>query len=185
MKSVIIFGSKYGSARKYAMTLSEKLNLDVYDYSKITMDEEYDLILYVGSLYAGGVLGLKQFLKRTNGCNLKKMFIITVGISDPNNIKNIRNLENNVYKQLPKNLDKEVELFHVRGKLDYSQLSLKHKIMMKLLYHHAKKIPFEKQDEETRLFISTYNKKVDFIDLNSLEVIIDRYVKIKNLMEIG
>ena len=86
---------------------------------------------------------------------------------------------------MPKNLDKEVELFHVRGKLDYSQLSLKHKIMMKLLYHHSKKIPFEKQDEETRLFISTYNKKVDFIDLNSLEVIIYRYVKIKNLMEIG
>lgn len=175
MKSIIIFGSKYGSARKYAMTLSDKLRLDVHDYSKVRVDENYDLVLYVGSLYAGGVLGLKQFLKRTKIYNFKKMFIITVGISDPKNIENIRNIENNVYKQLPKNMDKKVDLFHIRGKLDYSNLSLKHKMMMKLLYHHSKKIPFEKQTEETKLFISTYNKKVDYIDLSSLEDIIVRY----------
>jgi len=175
MKSVIIFGSQYGSAKQYAEVLSEKLNIDCFDYRKLKSDKKYDIIIYVGSLYAGGVLGLAKTLKGYSANTLKKILIITVGIADPNDIENAENIQNNIYKQLPRHLNKNIELFHVRGSLNYSKLNLKHKTMMKFLYHFSKKIPIEKQNEETKMFIATYNQMVDFVDFNSLECVIERY----------
>lgn len=101
MKSVIIFGSQYGSAKQYAEVLSEKLNIDCFDYRKLKSDKKYDIIIYVGSLYAGGVLGLAKTLKGYSANTLKKILIITVGIADPNDIENAENIQNNIYKQLP------------------------------------------------------------------------------------
>lgn len=72
MKSVIIFGSQYGSAKQYAEALSEKLNIDCFDYRKLKSDKKYDTILYIGSLYAGGVLGLAKTLKAYSVNDLKK-----------------------------------------------------------------------------------------------------------------
>lgn len=175
MKSVIIFGSQYGSAKQYAEALSEKLNIDCFDYRKLKSDKKYDTILYVGSLYAGGVLGLAKTLKEYSVNDLKKILIVTVGIADPNDIENIENIKNSIYKQLPSHLNKNVELFHLRGRLDYSKLNSKHKIMMKLLHHFSKKIPIEEQNEETKTFIATYNQTVDFVDFNSLECVVERY----------
>ena len=178
MKSVILYGSQYGSARKYAEVLSEKLNVACFDYRKLKSVKKYDIVLYVGSLYAGGVLGLRETFKGHSVKDWKKILIITVGIADPNDIENSRKIEANTYKQLPVDFNKNIELFHVRGRLDYSKLNLKHKVMMKLLYHYSKRIPLEEQNEETRTFIATYNQKLDFIDFNSLEGIIERYSQI-------
>lgn len=178
MKSVILYGSQYGSARKYAEALSEKLNVDCFDYRKLKSAKKYDIVLYVGSLYAGGVLSLRETFKGHSVNDWKKILIITVGIADPNDIENSRKIEANTYKQLPANFHKSIELFHVRGSLDYSKLNLKHKVMMKLLYQCSKRIPLEEQNEETRTFIETYNHKVDFIDFKSLNCIIERYSQI-------
>ena len=178
MKSVIIFGSQYGSAKQYAEAMSKKLNIDCFDYRKMKSDKKYDVILYVGSLYAGGVLGLAKTLKRYSANDLKKILIITVGIADPNDIENVENIKDSIYKQLPRHLNNNIELFHVRGSLDYSKLNLKHKTMMKLLYHFSKKLPIEEQSEETKTFIATYNQTVDFVDFNSLECVIERYLQL-------
>lgn len=109
---------------------------------------------------------------------MKKILIITVGIADPNDIENVENIKNSIYKQLPRHLNNNIELFHVRGSLDYSKLNLKHKTMMKLLYHFSKKLPIEEQSEETKTFIATYNQTVDFVDFNSLECVIERYLQL-------
>lgn len=53
----------------------------------------------------------------------------------------------------------------------YGRLSIKHKTMMSLLCHKAKKLPEEKKNAEVRAMIETYNKKVDFVELSALEPI--------------
>lgn len=178
MESVIIYGSKYGSAKRYAEALSKKLNIDYLDYRTINRGKKYDVLIYVGSLYAGGVIGLKKTLNNYPSISDSKVFIITVGIADPNNTENVENIKNSLYKQLPKNLNKNIILFHLRGDLDYSKLNIKHKIMMKLVYEQAKKVPLVQQNEETKTFISTYNKKNEFINYDSLEQVVDRYLQI-------
>ena len=44
--------------------------------------------------------------------------------------------------------------------------------MMHLLYKKALSLPPEKQNEETKAMIETYNKKVDFVDFDSLKAIV-------------
>jgi len=45
--------------------------------------------------------------------------------------------------------------------------------MMKALYNKTKKLPIEKQNEETKALIETYNKKVNFVDFKTLNQIIN------------
>lgn len=182
MKSIIIFGSQYGSAKQYAERLSKRINLDCLAYQEVHPEKKYDVIIYIGSLYAGGVVGLSKTLKQypmTMYC--AKLFIVTVGIADPNDMKNMNTIRHSVYKQLPKNFDSDIELFHIRGRLNYSKLNLKHKLMMKLVYQRAKKVPIEEQSEETKALITTYNKKVDFVDFHSLDKIVKRFSQISNI----
>ncbi len=107
------------------------------------------------------------------------MIIVTVGIADPKILKNAETIKTNIYKQLPKNLNKDIELFHIRGSLDYSRLNLRHALMMKLVYQKTKKVPLEQQDMETKDLIATYNKKVDFINFDYIRPLIERYSQIE------
>ena len=42
---------------------------------------------------------------------------------------------------------------------------------MKMLYHSLKNKPVENLTQEDKAFIETYNKKVDFVDYDSLKQI--------------
>lgn len=59
-------------------------------------------------------------------------------------------------------------VFHLRGGIDYSKLSFKHKTMMSLLYSKVKKLPEEERTAEIRAMIETFDSKVDFVDYGSL-----------------
>ena len=64
-------------------------------------------------------------------------------------------------------------IFHLRGGIDYSKLSLLHKTMMKMVYKKAVDVPEEEKTAEIRAMIETYNKQVDFVDLKSLDPVIN------------
>ena len=51
--------------------------------------------------------------------------------------------------------------------------NFKHRTMMNLLYHKVKKIPKEKMTAETKAMIETYGTKVDFVDYQSLNQIME------------
>ena len=177
MKSVIVFGSKYGSSKQYAAMLAQNLQIDCFDYKEFDMSKKYDVLIYIGALYAGGVTGLTKIFRNYPPDHYEKWMIVTVGGSDPENPKNAEAIKANIYRQLPKNLkeNKDIDIFHLRGSIDYSGLHLQHRLMMKFLYQKVKKIPVEQLDEETKDFLATYNKKADFINFDSLLPIIDRY----------
>ena len=61
-----------------------------------------------------------------------------------------------------------LSLFHLRGGIDSSKLNLKHRIMMYMVHRQIKKLPEQEMTLENRFFMATYNKKVDFVDFNSL-----------------
>ena len=65
-----------------------------------------------------------------------------------------------------------MKIYHLRGGIDYQNLSLAHRAVMALLYQSLRRIPVEKQTPENRALIETYGKQVDFTDLGALEPII-------------
>ena len=105
--------------------------------------------------------------------NNKTIILVTIGLSDPTDEKNINNIRNNIKSQIQKEIFEKAKIFHLRGGIDYSKLNFVHKTMMKLLYNAVKNVPNEKQTAENRAMIETYNKKVDFIDFSGLDKIIN------------
>ena len=89
------------------------------------------------------------------------------------NTENTDNIRNGMKRQLSKELYENAHIFHLRGGIDYSRLSFKHKTMMGLLYKKAVRLPEEKKTAEVKAMIETYNKKVDFVDFDSLAPIVN------------
>ena len=110
MKSVIIFGSEYGSSRQYAKMLSQHLQIECFDYKAFNVSDKCDVLIYIGSLYAGGVKGLVKTLNNYPSNHYKKLFVVTVGIADPNDLKNTETIKTKIYEQIPKSLDKGIEI---------------------------------------------------------------------------
>ena len=172
MNSLIVYGSQYGTTKKYAERFAEMTNLPIIAYENIKDLRGYDLIIHFGGLYAGGVKGLKNTVRalRKNA----KLIIVTVGLADVYDEENIRNIRQAIGKQVPEKLLSNTSIFHLRGGIDYQKLNFKHKTIMTLLYNKAKRLPDEKKTAEVRAMIETYNTKVDFVDYNALTPILEQ-----------
>ena len=84
MKSIIIYGSRYGSARRYAQELSKQTGIPDVSYQEAPLLSELETVVYIGALYAGGVLGLTKTLRRQSFGEHQRLVIVTVGQSDRN-----------------------------------------------------------------------------------------------------
>ena len=172
MSNIILYGSHYGTTKQYAEELSRRTNIEVSSFKTIKDINQYDTIIYLGGLYAGGVLGMAKTLKNLNDVSHKKIILVTVGLADPTDEVNKNNIRNNIKRQLKKEVFEKAMIFHLRGGIDYSKLNFGHKTMLRLLYNSIKNLPEEKQTAEDKAMIETYNKKVNFIDFSSLDDII-------------
>ena len=170
---IIIYGSQYGTTRKYADELAKRTNFECKSYEDVIDIDQYNTVIYIGGLYAGGVLGMKKTLAKISQCQNKKIIIVTVGLADPMDADNTDNIKSNMKRQLSKELYENAHIFHFRGGIDYSYLNFKHKTMMGLLYKKAVGLPEEKKTAEIKAMIETYNQKVDFVDFESLNQLID------------
>ena len=84
MNSIIIYAFHYGATKQYADELSKKTNIKVISFKEVNQQiNDYDNIIYLGGLYAGGVLGMSKTLKKLNDISSKNIIIATVGLSDP------------------------------------------------------------------------------------------------------
>ena len=174
MNKIIIYGSCYGTTKQYAEELSKRTNIKAVSFKEVTSQiNEYDNIIYLGGLYAGGVLGLLKTLKKIKNISDKKIILVTVGLADPTIEENKTNIRKQLKSQISKEIFENITIFHVRGGIDYSKLNFVHKTMLKLLYNSVKRLPEDAQTAEDRAMIETYNKKVNFVDFSSLDKIIN------------
>ncbi|MGI6782132.1 MAG: flavodoxin domain-containing protein [Acholeplasmataceae bacterium] len=170
---IIIYGSKYGNSKQYATELSQKTNIEKKSYKRVKDINQYDTIIFIGSLYAGKTLGLKKTFKKLKNFNDKKIVVATVGLADPTSLENTNKIKNDLKRELGYELYKKAKIFHLRGGIDYPKLNFTHRLMMSMLVKHLKGLPEEKQTDETKQMIETYNKKVDFVNLESLNLIVE------------
>ncbi|MGI6212249.1 MAG: flavodoxin domain-containing protein [Anaerovoracaceae bacterium] len=83
-KIAVVYGTKHGSAKRYARYIAEKTGADLFDYEKTKAKQmaPYDIIVFGGGIYSGGIRGIdflrKNIKKRFAG---KKIICFAVGIS--------------------------------------------------------------------------------------------------------
>ena len=167
MKSIIIYGSRYGSARRYAQELSKQTGIPDVSYQEAPLLSELETVVYIGALYAGGVLGLTKTLRRQSFEKHQRLIIVTVGLADPDIPQNRENIRNALQKQIHAQLYGRAAIFHLRGAIDYQALSLGHRTMMALLHRSLQKKPAEEWSEEDKALMETYGKQADFVDFAS------------------
>ena len=160
--TIITYGSRYGSAEHYARKFAECTGFPVLPYREVKNTAGFNRVIHFAALYAGGALGLRQIVEQLHP--KAELVIVTVGLADVHDAENIRNIRNAIRRQLPENIFQRVQIFHLRGAIDYGKLNLKHLTMMAMLHAKAKGMPEEKKNAERRAMIETYGKQVSFVD---------------------
>ena len=172
MKHIIVYGSQYGNTRRYAEKLSQQTGIPAVDYKDAPNLSDMKTIVYMGGLYAGGVSGLAKTLRSFSLQDGQKLLLVTVGLADPDKPENRLHIRTSLQKQLPAELLERAKIFHLRGGINYQELTFRHQMMMKMLYRFLRKKPYEKRTAEDRALIETYGKQLDFTDLSALEPIV-------------
>ena len=101
MKSVILYGSRYGSARRYAQELSKQTDIPAVGYRDIPSLSGHQTIVYIGALDGGGVLGLARTLRSLSLRDGQRLVIVTVGLADPDIPQNRENIRNSLQNRFP------------------------------------------------------------------------------------
>ena len=115
---VIIYGSKYGTSKQYAEKLSEKTSIQSKSYKDIKDINSYETIIYIGGLYAGGVLGMSKTFKSLKNYEDKNIILATVGLADPNNIENMNAFKSSIKRHLSNDIYTKASIYHLRGGID-------------------------------------------------------------------
>ena len=170
---IIIYGSQYGTTKRYAEELGKQSNIEVKNYEEMDDLDKYEVIIYFGALYASSVMGLKKTFRKLSSPKNKTIIIATVGLADPTDDENIQNIRNGIKKHLSPDIYETAHILHLKGGINYSNLKLTHKTMMAVAYRKTKNLPEEKKTAEIKAITETYNKNVDFTDFNRLNEIIN------------
>jgi menaquinone-dependent protoporphyrinogen IX oxidase len=83
-KIAVIYYSKHGATKMYAEKLAEAVGADLFDAHDVKYADirDYDVIVYGGGIYSGGIKGI-EFLKKSwrKGLSAKKVITFAVGIT--------------------------------------------------------------------------------------------------------
>lgn len=171
--AIIIYGSIYDSARTYALELGRRTGIRVVDSRERPDLGRYDTVVYIGSLYAGGMTGLeKTFRSWDRKDDRTRVFIASVGIADPSKEDNCEHIRSSLAGQLPAGVYRTARFFHLRGCLDYKLLSFRHKAMMWMLVRMISSRRTNDMSDEDRQIVETYGKRVDFTNFDSLDPLV-------------
>lgn len=170
MKVVVIYKSKTGFTKKYAEWIAEKLSADIFDVSKVNIHRlnKYDTIIYGGSLYAVGIIGIRLIRKNINKLKDKKLVVFATGASPStdNVIKEVIDKNFSVDEQ------KHVKFFYLRGGFNYNKLNFFDKFLMTLLKWKIKKKKQEELSDDEIGMLAIYDKPVNFTDKKNIYKII-------------
>ncbi|WP_372997850.1 flavodoxin domain-containing protein [Lutispora sp.] len=170
-KVAVVFKSKYGSTEKYAKWIAEDTCAEIFKVSEIKADklEEFDTIVYCGGLYAGGILGFSFIKNNYYKFYDKKLIVVAVGAT----LKKDEAIEEIKEQNLTDEMKGNVQIFLLRGGLNYKKMNFIDRLLMFLLIKSVKLKKAEELDDDTKGMIATYGQVVDFTNRNTIAPIIN------------
>ena len=174
-KAIVIYKSRYGFTKKYAHWVARELGAEIMEARKIKASDiqNYDVIIYGGGLYAGGVNGFSLITKSFRSIADKSLYLFTVGAADVSDEKNINSIRSSLSKVLTPEMESKINIFHFRGGIDYPRLSFMHRIMMGMMVKMIRKKPEAELSEEEKIMLETYGQVIDFTDISAIGDMID------------
>lgn len=175
IKRAVIYQSSYGSTKKYAQWIAEELDADLMEAGQVkpSMLCAYDVIIYGGGLYAGGVNGISLLTKHFDSIKEKSLYLFTVGAADVTDRKNTDHIRGGLSRVLTPEMQKAIQIFHLRGGMDCPNMRFIHRLMMWLMVKSLRKKPESALENSDREMIASYGHKVDFTDRSTIAPLIE------------
>lgn len=172
-KIAVVYRSKSGFTEKYAKWLNDSIGGDLLKGKETNIEDllSYDVIIYGGGLYAGGINGLKLIKRNYERLRDKKLIVFGVGATPvrPEIYEEVKN------RNLTKEQQDRVAFFLLRGGYDNNKLTFVDKILMQCMKIYLKSKKELNADE--RGMLNSYTHPVDFTDKKHIEPIINEVKK--------
>jgi menaquinone-dependent protoporphyrinogen IX oxidase len=168
---VVIYKSKYGTTEKYAKWIAEDTGADLFKAGQINADKlkDYNIIVYCGGLYAGGMLGFSFIKKNYELIKDKNLIVAAVGAT----LKKEDAAGEVKAQNLTPEMMNHVQFFLLRGGLNYKKMNVLDRFLMYLLVKSIKKKNPEEMDNDSKGVLATYGKTMDFTNRKSIADIVD------------
>lgn len=165
-ETAILFRSKYGASRKYALMLKERTGADAIENEnmKAELIRDYSTIILVGGVYADRINGL-DFIRRFRGSlSDKRLYVFAVGGTEfsPEYIAKLRKVNG---------LD-DIHMYYGRGEINMDTLSFFDKRLIGLLRRMVKRKP-ESEWTLTEKAIAESEGNVSWVDERYLDPVVD------------
>ena len=171
-KGLILYQSKYGSAKKYANWLQEMTSFDCLEVKKAPSGSLnlYETIILCGAIYASGISGisyLKKNIQQLKAEHHKKIAIFCVGASpyDEKALQEIRQLN------LKGDLE-DLPLFYGRGAWDEEAMTFKDRTLCRLLQKSVAKKDPATYEPWMKALMCAVGQKCDWTDRKYLDPLI-------------
>jgi menaquinone-dependent protoporphyrinogen IX oxidase len=170
MKNIIVmYSSISGFTKKYAEWIGAELAAKVIPLREFSTHAAScnDILVYGGSLYAGGIRGLKKFKKKVRALENKTIVIFACGAS-PNRRDIIDDITKHNFTEKEK---ARYAFFYLRGGFDFKKLDPFNKILMALMKWVLTTKKHRTEDEEGML--ATYDHPADFTRKENITCLVD------------
>ena len=134
-RPAIAYNSKYGSTRRYALALSERLGTPAVELSSFEAASTADPLIVLAPIYATRIRGRKRLLRAIRSAP-GRVALVVVGLSpadDPG--------RGTLAAKLAASSGRAVTTFDLRGDLDPARLSLKDRVIMAALRRALRRTP--------------------------------------------
>jgi menaquinone-dependent protoporphyrinogen IX oxidase len=158
MKTVVIYKSKTGFAKRYAEWIAGELAADLYESSQITIAQitAYDTVIYGGGLYISGINGVELITKNLDILQGKRIVVFGVGAT-PGREEEIREVQD---ANFTPEQQQQIRFFYLRGGYDYNKLK-----------------PVDKVLNRNHLFVTPKRSRGSEVELKEVEYIEDFFSK--------
>lgn len=169
-KVIVVYKSKYGTTEKYAKWIAQAVDATLCkaDDVDIMTLKDYETIVYCGGLYAGGLLGFSLIKKHYLELSNKKLIVVAVGAT----LKKTEAIEEVRNQNLTDAMKEKTEFFLLRGGLNYKKMNLLDRFLMAMMLRSIKKKDAQALDDDSKGFIATYGKVVDFTNKEAISPIV-------------
>lgn len=110
-EKLIIYKSKTVYTEKYAKWIDSETDAEIFRLKDVDIDivRDYDVVVYCGGLYAGGILGFSFIKKNFKKLENKKIIVVAVGatIKKEEAEKEVKN------KNLLPEMENQIEFFYL------------------------------------------------------------------------
>ena len=166
---LVLYGSKYGTARRYAEEFARRAGTAAVSV-KDRVPAAEGITVFFGALYMGRVYGLKRALKKAAGCS--RLLVVTGGLTDPSAPAVAESRSGAVLAAIPQQLHKSVQVFHLRGAVDFARLSAGRRLLLKMLRSMAERTDPAQRTPEMRAVLETEGKSADYTDFAALDAVL-------------